>query len=83
MRIFTPTGAHRALPSKPSYSPPTGRQRDILGEYNHDEPMSSIIEQATITPPPSMPILSRSELNRLSASTHDPALRCAQYRERQ
>jgi predicted Rossmann-fold nucleotide-binding protein len=37
--------------------------------------MSSIIEQATITPPPSMPILSRSELNRLSASTHDPALR--------
>ena len=37
--------------------------------------MSSIIEHATITPPPSMPILSRSELDRLNASAHDPALR--------
>ena len=37
--------------------------------------MSSIIEHATITPPPSMPILSRSELDRLSASADDPALR--------
>ncbi|HYP74627.1 MAG TPA: nucleotide 5'-monophosphate nucleosidase PpnN [Polyangiaceae bacterium] len=36
--------------------------------------MSSIIEQATITPPPSMPILSRSELERLNASAHDTAL---------
>ena len=39
------------------------------------EPMSSIIEQATITPPPSMPILSRSELERLSVSADDAALR--------
>jgi len=37
--------------------------------------MNSVIEQATITPPPSMPILSRAELDRLSVSAHDPALR--------
>jgi predicted Rossmann-fold nucleotide-binding protein len=37
--------------------------------------MNSVIEQATITPPPSMPILSRAELDRLSASAHDPGLR--------
>jgi predicted Rossmann-fold nucleotide-binding protein len=37
--------------------------------------MSLVVERATITPPPCMPILSNAELDRLSASARDPALR--------
>jgi pyrimidine/purine-5'-nucleotide nucleosidase len=48
---------------------------DKLCPSHHDAEMSLIIGHATITPPPSMPILSRAELDRLSASARDPALR--------
>lgn len=37
--------------------------------------MSLVVERATITPPSRMPILSKAELDRLSASARHPALR--------
>ena len=51
------------------------RSSDNRWDFDHDEPMSFIVERAVINPPPSMPILSRSELDRLSTTAQNPALR--------